>query len=291
MDQTCFTSTTLIQTYGSSSSFSLFRNFDDYCEFCKEALRTSGLAPKLEELRALFDLIDADDSKTLERHEILHAVMANWEVIQLLSRSKTLQPLSSVTQWKRAFEKLKQPDRRLAATQVLLRLSSDETCARAICEYGQSNNNDGSTLRPILHSLMPLLSISKGKEVAVNVGSIIGNLAWHYPIVKIEIPQQYMQHLWNNEQYVNTKEELGGIVVLLCDARLNENEKSKMLDTIHNFCYGKDGNVNKEQVIHHYYRVLRQMCLRLSESDVSLECRRSANGVICLLDLRKNHDQ
>ena len=254
-------------------------------------MRTSGLAPKLEELRALFDLIDADDSKTLERHEILHAVMANWEVIRLLSRSKTLQPLSSVTQWKRAFEKLKQPDRRLAATQVLLRLSSDETCARAICEYGQSNNNDGSTLRPILHSLMPLLSISKGKEVAVNVGSIIGNLAWHYPIVKIEIPQQYMQHLWNNEQYVNTKEELGGIVVLLCDARLNENEKSKMLDTIHNFCYGKDGNVNKEEVIHHYYRVLRQMCLRLSESDVSLECRRSANGVICLLDLRKNHDQ
>ena len=84
-------------------------NFADYCEFVKEALRTSGLAPKMEELKELFALIDVDDSNTLERHEILHAVMANWKVTRMLANSKTLKPLNNVAQWRRAFDALQQP--------------------------------------------------------------------------------------------------------------------------------------------------------------------------------------
>ena len=71
-------------------------NFEDYAEFCKEALRMSGLAPKQEEMRQLFAMIDADESGTLERHEILHAVMGDWDVQRLLKNSKTLQPLAAV---------------------------------------------------------------------------------------------------------------------------------------------------------------------------------------------------
>ena len=81
----------------------------DYCEFVKEALRTSGLAPKMQELKELFALIDVDDSNTLERHEILHAVMANWKVTRMLANSKTLKPLNNVAQWRRAFDALQQP--------------------------------------------------------------------------------------------------------------------------------------------------------------------------------------
>ena len=40
-------------------------NFDDFSEFCKEALLRR-LAPKHEEMRELFSMIDADESRTLE---------------------------------------------------------------------------------------------------------------------------------------------------------------------------------------------------------------------------------
>jgi hypothetical protein len=194
-------------------------NYDDYCEFCKEALRSSGLAPKQQEMKQLFHLIDEDHSASLERHEILHAVMANWEVKRLLQNSKTLKPLGSVAAWKRAFEKLKQPNRRLAASNTLLRISSNETCARAICEFqrdhkknshvndhavgGGGGGGGGGTSgvwnqatgmydpvvvrRPILAALAPLLTIGKGKEIAINVAGVFGNLAWHVPELKLQV--------------------------------------------------------------------------------------------------------
>ena len=180
-------------------------NYDDYCEFCKEALRSSGLAPKQQEMKRLFHLIDEDQSASLERHEILHAVMANWEVKRLLQNSKTLKPLASVAAWKRAFQKLKQPNRRLAASNTLLRISSNETCARAICEFkrdhdknshvndhaigGGGGGNAGvwnqatgmyeqeAIKRPILAALAPLLTLGKGKEIVTLNPADKANLA------------------------------------------------------------------------------------------------------------------
>ena len=173
-------------------------NFDDYCEFCKEALRTSGLAPKHEELRQLFDLIDADESKTLERHEILHAVMGDWDVKNLLRGSKTLQPLGSVAVWRRAFEKLEQPDRRAAAVATLFRLSSDSICATTICEWRaeERRGEEGLMRRPMLESLAPLLTVGRGKEMAVNAAGTLGNLAWHFPAIKMEMTQLYYEYFW-----------------------------------------------------------------------------------------------
>ena len=71
-------------------------------------------------------------------------------------------------------------------------------------------------------------------------------------------------------------------------------ESSVVLDCVHHFCYGKDGNHNIVEVVHHYYRILRQRCCELADSENgkgrkrSLKCRRSANGLICLLNIRKD---
>ena len=186
-------------------------NYDDYCEFVKEALKTSGIAPKQQELKELFHLIDEDDSESLERHEILHAVMANWDVKRLLAKSKTLQPLSSVSAWKRAFEKLQRPNRRLSASKVLLRLSSNETCARAICDFTnkhgtsegnvqqQRNNSrmeEKTPTRPMLSAMAPLLTVGKGKDIAVNIAGTFGNLAWHVSAIKKEAPNDCFPYFW-----------------------------------------------------------------------------------------------
>jgi hypothetical protein len=297
-------------------------NYDDYCEFCKEALKTSGLAPKQQEMKELFRLIDEDRSNSLERHEILHAVMANWEVKRLLANSKTLQPLSSVGAWKRAFEKLKQPNRRLGASKVLLRISSDETCARAICEWKNVHDTSGSRRQshttstmnkdadiPMLAALAPLLTIGKGQTIAINVAGIFGNLAWHVPSVKLHVPDRYFNYFWvSSGDHIKYNEKLkGGLIHLLIEGgkdriqgsddsggggRLNDQELSVVMDSIHNYCYGIDdgGKRNKSEILHHYYRPLKLILLTLSSSSQSLTVRRSANTLICLLNLRKDDE-
>ncbi len=291
-------------------------NFEDYCEFCKEALRTSGLAPKHEELRELFDLIDADESGTLERHEIMHAVMGDWDVRRLLGSSKTLQPLASVGAWKRAFALLKQPDRRLAATRVLKRLSSDPTCARAIAEYKVERYEAGDSLtRPVIHAMMPLLTATKGAEVATNVAVALGNLAWHENVLQEELSHRYSELFWEftgGEDFERDPTVEGGFIPLLCggggtavaggarggrrggrrgavsdDKSLTLEQRGEVAQAVHNMCFMC--SENKETVVQHYDRVLRRTLLALAGNGMPLSTRRSSNALICLLDLKADH--
>jgi hypothetical protein len=127
----------------------------------------------------------------------------------------------------------------------------------------------------------------------------VGNLAWHYPLIKKEIPERYHEYFWSSFGASHVQRDpslIGGLVPLLCSQEgvLSDDELSVVLDCVHHFCYGKDGNSNKVEVVHHYYRILRQRCCELADSENgkgrkrSLKCRRSANGLICLLNIRKD---
>ena len=295
-------------------------NFEDYAEFCKEALRMSGLAPKQEELRELFAMIDADESGTLERHEILHAVMGDWDVQRLLKNSKTLQPLAAVSAWKRAFSLLKQPDRRLAATRVLKRLTQDPTCCKAIMEfqavpYTGSSNTGGLMTRPVIAAMAPLLTAGKGAEVAANLASAFGNLAWHETALQLEIPEMYHEYFW-----IRTGEDVdrdpalrGGLITLLChslgqggggtgrnqtrrrrgaiDATrqgLTVEQRGEVAQAVHNFCYCCP--MNKSEVINGWFRPLQHTLKALAGEGMPLETRKSAHALICLLELQKDED-
>ena len=77
---------------------------------------------------------------------------------------------------------------------------------------------------------------------------------------------------------------------MLCDTTLNDQQRSVVIDAIHNFCYGKDGESNKSEIIQHYYRILRKILFQCSEKDHDLVLRRSANTLLCLLNIRADHD-
>ena len=299
-------------------------NFEDYAAFCKEALRTSGIAPKQEELRQLFDMIDYDESGTLERHEILHAVMGDWEVKRLLKNSKTLQPLAAVSAWKRAFSLLKQPDRRLRSTRVLKRLTQDPTCCKAIMEFEATPYTSGSSAvlselmhRPVIAAMAPLLTAKKGTEVATNCASALGNLAWHEKTLQLEIPEMYHEYFW-----VRTGEDVerdptlrGGLITMLCHSLgqassatgadmlrsqkrrgaidsthqgLTVEQRGEIAQAVHNFCYCCP--INKSEVINHWFRPLQRTLKALTGEIMPLETRKSAHALICLLELRKDED-
>ena len=82
----------------------------------------------------------------------------------------------------------------------------------------------------------------------------------------------------------------GGLIDMLCDTTLNDQQRSVVIDAIHNFCYGKDGESNKSEIIQHYYRILRKILFQCSEKDHDLVLRRSANTLLCLLNIRADHD-
>ena len=82
----------------------------------------------------------------------------------------------------------------------------------------------------------------------------------------------------------------GGLIDMLCDVTLDDQQRSLVCDAIHNFCYGKDGQSNKEDIIQHYYRVLRRVLLQCGGKDRELVLRRSANTLLCLLNIRADHD-
>ena len=244
--------------------------------------------------------------------------MGDWNVQRLLKNSKTLQPLSALSAWKRAFSLLKQPDRRLASTRVLKRLTQDPTCCKAIMDFQATPYNGSSSshqlmTRPVIAAMAPLLTAGKGAEVATNCAAALGNLAWHETALQLEIPEMYHEYFWlrTGDDVDRDPSLRGGLITLLCRSLghgggvaphtrqrrgaidetrqgLTVAQRGEVAQAIHNFCYCCPAN--KAEVVNGWFRPLQHTLKALSGEGMPLETRKSAHALICLLELQKDEN-
>ena len=216
----------------------------------------------VEELLGLFQLIDADESGTLEKEEILHAIMTNWSVIQYINESASLKPLIKISNWQRAFDRLKAPDRRGAATKTLLRLTASIECAHLITTF-----KDGETGDDILSALVSLLSEKIATpRICSRAAAILGNLAWHVPSMQATIANDFHDSIFLSEN------EDSGMIALICSDHLSEDEKGTVASALHNILW------NSAELKRHVSELLGQAFLDYiewySEHSESLRVRK-----------------